>query len=168
MIALNSFLTTWHNCLQTIPELERYREEGIGNSYPMFAWSGDALMARHFYHLEQQTGPNSLLIGAPHALVTLKAADLSLVSLQGNAFALKPLENTEFKISPGEQQTLRMQMNRLKLLYDEILGLYPKPPALAKASEYLSVLFSVVPPMLWPYYQVLAADFIAWVEGRAR
>lgn len=168
MIALNSFLKTWRDCLRHIPELERYREEGIANSYPLFAWSSSGLLARHFYHLAQQSGPNSLVIGAPHALVTLKAADLSLVSLQGNAFAIQPFENTEYRVSPAEQQTLRSQMERLKLIYDRILESYPKPPSTTLASEFFSVLFSVVPPTLWPYYKVLAPDFIAWVEGRAR
>ena len=154
------FLETWNEQVREIPQLSGYDEVGYGASYPVFVRTQVGLCTRHFYYRADQTGPDTMVITEPCAVVLVKLDDFSLVSIDpANVPWIDPVSIT---LSPEERKTRRALYERLSVLYDQIVKGYPAAPDSAVAAEFVQTLQKLVPPVFWPYYEALLDDFFAW------
>lgn len=154
------FYETWHMRMRAIPQLQRYQQAGIMTSYPVFAWTGDGLHIRHFYYSGEQIGPDTVTVGPPRLQVTLAYETYDIVDVNFEPFDLPLFESVEYSLSPEERAAKRPQIAFLKQQYDRLLAAYPEPPADTALDDFDAALQQVVPPVLWPYYEILQRGVI--------
>ena len=84
----NGFYKTWRAHLHAIPRLQPLMQGGVGESYPMFAYTDSGLHIRHFYFPYDQVGPDTVVIGAPQVLITLDYETGEIVNTDDKPFNL--------------------------------------------------------------------------------
>jgi hypothetical protein len=156
----NGFYWTWKEHLHDIPRLQPLMQGGIGESYPMFAYTDSGLHIWHFYYPNDQIGPDTIVIGPPQILVTLDYATGEVLNIDNEPFTLQPFDLVEYSLSPGERDARRSAVVRLQALYEQLLATYPARPDSTVIDDFLATLKRVVPPVLWPYYEQLQADLV--------
>ena len=154
----NGFYKTWKAHLHAIPRLQPLMQGGIGESYPMFAYTVSGLHIRQFYFPNDQTGPNTVVIGRPQILVTLDYETGEILNIEDEPFSLPPFDLVEYTLSADERAARRPDVERLQGFYDQMLATYPEPPEYAVIENFLAMLQRVVPPVLWPYYEQLQGN----------
>lgn len=154
------FYKTWQERIRAIPQLQRYQQVGIMTSYPVFAYTGDGLHMRHFYYSGEQIGPDTVTVGPPRLLVTLAYETFDIVNVDFEPFELPLFEDTEYTLSADERAAKRPLIAQLQAEYDRLLASYPEPPESQALEDFGQALQSVVPPMLWPYYEILQRGVI--------
>lgn len=154
-VAEQGFYRTWKARVRAIPGLQQYRKVGIGMSYPIFAHTNDGLHVRHFYHIAERTGPDTIQIGPARVLVTLAYETFAVVDENSEPFDLPLFEVVEYTLSADERDARRDDVRVLETFYDRLLEPYPGAPGKVLVDEFAATLFRVVPPVLWPYYELL-------------
>ena len=124
-------------------------------SYPVFAYTNAGLHMRHFYYSGEQIGPDTVTIGPPRILVTLAYETYDIVNVDFEPFNLPLFELVEYTLSEEERAEKRTHIAKLQTLYDRLLATYPEPPESHVLEEFAVALQNVVPPVLWPYYELL-------------
>lgn len=156
----------WHAKLARDPELAKYVAPGVARSYPMLGMRDGSKVLLYFYHVADQTGPNTIAIFPPHSVIALDYNALSLVEeVSDNPFDIPPFEETSYSLPAEEKAKNRERAARLRELYDLVAPRYPDEPAGNEGAELLETLKALVPYMLWPYYEAMAPDFIKWLGG---
>jgi hypothetical protein len=155
MMGDHGFYRMWKTRTHAIPRLQRFLQVGIGTSYPILAYTDDGLLVRHFYHAADQLGPNTMLIGPARVLVTMDYATSEVVDVDFEPFNLPLFDHVTYTLTAQEREARRSDVVRVQSLYDEMLANYPEPPRNAVMNEFATALRRVVPPMLWPYYELL-------------
>jgi hypothetical protein len=159
-MAKQGFYRTWKTDLHANLRLQGLMQPGIGESYPIFAFTDNGLHIRHFYHDADQVGPDTMYIGSPRALVTLDYESRDIVSADVDPFDLPAFEPVQYTLSAQERIARRPAVDHLVMLYDRMMESYPEPPSSELRDEFATTLHQVVPPVLWPFYQLLLHDLI--------
>jgi hypothetical protein len=87
--------------------------------------------------------------------VTLAYETYDIVNVDFEPFDLPLFELVEYTLSEEERAEKRTHIARLKAQYDRLLATYPEPPESHALEEFAAALQNVVPPVLWPYYELL-------------
>jgi hypothetical protein len=154
-MAEEGFYKMWQACTHAIPRLQRYQRVGIMTSYPVFAYTDAGLQIRHFYYSGEQIGADTVMIGPPRILVTLAYETYDIVNVDFEPFDLPLFENVEYTLGAEERAAKRPFIAQLEAQYDRLLAPYPEPPETKVVEEFGTALQRVVPPVLWPYYELL-------------
>jgi len=80
------------------------------------------------------------------------------VSVDFNPFDVPPFEAIEYTLSKEVRAERRLLIQELEAQYDQLLATYPESPNLRARDKFGVILQRVVPPILWPYYEVLTRD----------
>src|SRR5207247_948011 len=105
-----------------------------------------------------QIGPNTILVGPPRVLATLDYETSTITDVNFEPFDLPLFEDVEYTLTPEERAARRPNVERLEGLYDRMLASYPEPPESDLMAEFAAALQRVVPPVLWPYYEVMLGN----------
>jgi hypothetical protein len=159
-MADKGFYRTWKARVNAVPRLQRFVQGGIGMSYPMLSYTDQGLYIRHFYHAADQIGPDTMLIGPARVLVTMDYEPFDILDMNSQPFDLPLFEDVEYRLSAEERAALRPKIHDLHGLYDQLLATYPEPPGTELIDEFAATLQRVVPPVLWPYYELLLGDLV--------
>ena len=145
----------WMDRVHDIPRLRRFRQTGIGESYPMLAYTDSGLRVRLFYFDADLIGPDTLLIGPPRVLFTVAYDTIEILEMDPRPFDLPLFEDVAYTLNADERAARKTDVLHLEAVYDQILGLYRELPGRALVDEFAAVLQMVVPPVFWPYYALL-------------